>query len=178
MSYRQEKTFSHTLLDLPHDLSSDYQRRDARSFRQRCRMDVLRVMDDLLAKVSGSPKIMAKDILQSSLLTRIYKPQDIDAALDYWQQKGFCEVLTLDVLCQVDQNRDVDIHAAITSYNWEESTLPPGGSSRPRHELLYDVFICHASEDKVSFVDELAHALAREKLVVWYDAFSLQLGDT
>jgi hypothetical protein len=44
--------------------------------------------------------------------------------------------------------------------------------------MLYDVFICHASEDKESFVQPLARSLRRQHLEVWYDDFSLKLGDS
>lgn len=45
-------------------------------------------------------------------------------------------------------------------------------------EKQYDVFICHASEDKETFVRGLAEALSKEGLKVWYDEFSLSLGDS
>jgi len=41
----------------------------------------------------------------------------------------------------------------------------------------YDVFICHASEDKESVATPLANALVKEDLKVWYDTFSLGWGD-
>ena len=44
--------------------------------------------------------------------------------------------------------------------------------------MLHDVFICHASEDKDSLVRPLAEALRRENVDVWYDEFSLKLGDS
>jgi len=44
--------------------------------------------------------------------------------------------------------------------------------------MLYDVFICHASEDKDSFVRPLAEALRNQHLEVWYDEFTLTLGDS
>jgi hypothetical protein len=44
--------------------------------------------------------------------------------------------------------------------------------------MLYDLFICHASEDKDSFVRPLADALRIENVEVWYDEFSLKLGDS
>ena len=44
--------------------------------------------------------------------------------------------------------------------------------------MLYDVFICHASEDKDSFVRPLAEALRKSHLEVWYDEFSLVVGDS
>lgn len=44
--------------------------------------------------------------------------------------------------------------------------------------MLYDLFICHASEDKQSFVRPLASALRAKNVEVWYDEFSLKLGDS
>jgi hypothetical protein len=41
----------------------------------------------------------------------------------------------------------------------------------------WDVFIAHASEDKDSFVRPLAVSLNRLGVDVWYDEFSLRLGD-
>ena len=42
----------------------------------------------------------------------------------------------------------------------------------------YDVFICHASEDKESFVRSLANELRNKNITVWYDEFTLKLGDS
>lgn len=44
-------------------------------------------------------------------------------------------------------------------------------------EPKLDVFISHASEDKESFVRELAASLKSKGLNVWYDELSLTLGD-
>jgi hypothetical protein len=40
------------------------------------------------------------------------------------------------------------------------------------------VFICHASEDKATFVRPLAEALRERHVSVWYDEFELKLGDS
>jgi hypothetical protein len=42
----------------------------------------------------------------------------------------------------------------------------------------WDVFISHAFEDKESFVRPLAEALRQLGVSVWYDEFSLQVGDS
>ncbi|PJZ64121.1 molecular chaperone Tir [Leptospira wolffii] len=42
----------------------------------------------------------------------------------------------------------------------------------------YDVFISHASEDKDDIVRPLAVALQNEGLEVWYDEFTLRIGDS
>ncbi|MFH1371092.1 MAG: TIR domain-containing protein [Planctomycetota bacterium] len=44
--------------------------------------------------------------------------------------------------------------------------------------MQYDIFICHASEDKKDFVKLLANALLKQNLKVWYDEFELKLGDS
>lgn len=44
--------------------------------------------------------------------------------------------------------------------------------------MLHDLFICHATEDKDGFVRPLANALKKLHLEVWYDEFSLKLGDS
>jgi hypothetical protein len=42
----------------------------------------------------------------------------------------------------------------------------------------WNVFICHASEDNDAFVRPLAVALRQLGVSVWYDEFSLELGDS
>lgn len=44
--------------------------------------------------------------------------------------------------------------------------------------MLYDAFICHASEDKPDFVRSLAEELSKHNLHIWYDEFSLSVGDS
>ena len=43
--------------------------------------------------------------------------------------------------------------------------------------MKYDIFICHASEDKEDFVGPLAEHLRTLQVSVWYDDFSLTVGD-
>jgi hypothetical protein len=47
-----------------------------------------------------------------------------------------------------------------------------------KEKKKWDVFISHASEDKESFVKELATNLGSFGLKVWYDDFSLKVGDS
>ncbi|MCH8947340.1 MAG: toll/interleukin-1 receptor domain-containing protein, partial [Acidobacteria bacterium] len=42
----------------------------------------------------------------------------------------------------------------------------------------WDIFICHASEDKDNFVRPLATALQKKGLSIWYDDFTLKVGDS
>lgn len=42
----------------------------------------------------------------------------------------------------------------------------------------WDAFISHASEDKHEFVEQLAHELHSRGLEIWYDSFTLKVGDS
>jgi len=42
----------------------------------------------------------------------------------------------------------------------------------------WDVFVCHASEDKEDFVRPLATLLQASGLLVWYNEFALKIGDS
>jgi hypothetical protein len=44
--------------------------------------------------------------------------------------------------------------------------------------VLYDAFICHASEDNDGFVRPLAKLLVEQHVEIWYDEFSLNVGDS
>jgi len=44
--------------------------------------------------------------------------------------------------------------------------------------MLYDAFIAHASEDKENFVRPLVNKLKQFHLEIWYDEFSLKVGDS
>ena len=52
-----------------------------------------------------------------------------------------------------------------------ETPVPNGPDSK-------DFFISHASEDKDSFVRDLARVLKKRGASVWYDEFTLQVGDS
>lgn len=60
---------------------------------------------------------------------------------------------------------------------WE--LIPRPRSAPPQVEGAgWDVFICHASEDKDDFVRPLAEALRERGLRVWFDEFTLRVGDS
>ncbi len=45
-------------------------------------------------------------------------------------------------------------------------------------DFEWDVFICHATEDKDTFVRELTSSLSGEGISIWYDEFTLRVGDS
>jgi len=56
--------------------------------------------------------------------------------------------------------------------------VPAVGGLAARPEEVYDVFVCHASEDKDGFVRPLVQALQEHGVNVWYDEHSLRVGDS
>ena len=59
------------------------------------------------------------------------------------------------------------------------NTLPDTSVTTPEVEAEeWDAFICHASEDKDSAVEPLAKALRARGLRVWYDRWTLNIGDS
>lgn len=56
-----------------------------------------------------------------------------------------------------------------------QDNTPPSIASNSQ---VHDVFISHASEDKDEIVRPLADALIKEGLNVWYDEFTLRIGDS
>ena len=61
----------------------------------------------------------------------------------------------------------------------EQATIPGDGTLRVMAETFrWDLFVCHASEDKDAIVRPLVAALREKGLKVWYDEFELTLGDS
>ncbi|WP_281184640.1 DUF1883 domain-containing protein [Trichlorobacter lovleyi] len=67
--------------------------------------------------------------------------------------------------------REVPLSSVPSLVRERPPRLEPGTES-------FDVFISHASEDKDSIVRSLATELANHGLKVWYDEFTLKIGDS
>lgn len=65
--------------------------------------------------------------------------------------------------------RDIDIPVRTVNYQM---------TNNPEQSSTHDAFISHASEDKDDIVRPLAQALQQRGYDIWYDEFSLTLGDS
>jgi hypothetical protein len=70
----------------------------------------------------------------------------------------------------IDIKRDAD-HLASASDHFEQETTVGA-------EMVYDLFIAHASEDKDSVARPLYEALKTEGFTIWFDEVTLELGDS
>lgn len=161
----------------PAHMDQDPQRRDMPFFRKRCRYDVLRVMHNKLAQSSGELELSLKTIRASGLLTRIYSDDDLASVLTFWNEKGIVRGLAFGNTCLIDEHRDDEIDRLIHGYDWEECHIAAKARSETAAAEL-DAFVCHASEDKEGFVRRLVEVLRQADVTVWYDEFSLKLGDS
>ncbi|MFK5951310.1 MAG: TIR domain-containing protein [Methylococcales bacterium] len=73
---------------------------------------------------------------------------------------------------QLNHQRSIT-HELRSQFSYKTSEAP----SKPRN-VKYDVFISHASEDKKGFVKPLVEALQAAGYKVWYDEFTLKVGDS
>jgi cold shock CspA family protein len=98
------------------------------------------------------------------VLDQIRKAADADAKA----QAVFSEVLS-----EVEASEHESSVGPTSSTVNGDRAAPTADSAQAE----FDLFICHASEDKEAFVEALAHRLAERNLRVWYDSFRLKLGD-
>ena len=66
----------------------------------------------------------------------------------------------------------------ITGEVLQRAQISPLPINEPPNQERYDFFICHASEDKEGFVRHLAETLGAKGANVWYDEFTLNVGDS
>jgi hypothetical protein len=118
----------------------------------------------------GAPS--RKQILQDCL-ARFTKQQQIEILLDMLRPENFQKYSPPSA---EDQRFILEWIAA------EKQGLPPPTSTRPipvvAASSTWDVFISHASEDKESIARPLAAALQQHGVRVWFDAFTLTIGDS
>jgi hypothetical protein len=60
----------------------------------------------------------------------------------------------------------------------KSETIHPPPEAEKMIDTIWDVFVCHASEDKDAIARPLAETLRSKGLRVWYDEFTLTLGDS
>jgi len=73
-----------------------------------------------------------------------------------------------------------DIVIEVKEHSWEQTLKDDRQMSAgpPTGRETWDLFVCHASEDKNEIARPLARALTVKGLTVWYDEFTLTLGDS
>jgi TIR domain len=105
------------------------------------------------------------------------------SAFRYLAGKGWIETYNLDGAARINAAGH-DVVAAVerqmAAHNQRSKPDPARAVERTEQDsaVEWDVFISHASEDKDDFVRPLAERLRHEGLRVWYDDFTLTVGDS
>ena len=99
----------------------------------------------------------------------------LDAVLNALEKQNFIKNVDNSTRFQIMSNGErelerLQLHPSIK--------LNRKNDSPTNDDDLYDVFICHASEDKEDYVRRLAEALGNAGLKLWYDELSLGMGDS
>lgn len=140
------------------------------------RNEVNRIWKEILEllwenKYNGSGPVLKQDIEAKACALQ----STLDAVLNSLEEQDFIKNTdnSLRFLIAPDGEKELErlrLHPS-TELNQKNGSPTDDGE-------LYDVFISHAFEDKEDFVRRLAEALRNAGLKVWYDEFSLGLGDS
>ena len=76
-----------------------------------------------------------------------------------------------------EEMSDLVCYAAQYGIFSNATTIPSAQAVLDRIQPHFDVFVSHASEDKIGFVNGLVTALKAVPLTVWFDQFEIGLGD-
>lgn len=116
-------------------------------------------------KSSKSKTLADKQKKKLELLSKLNKEEQKERDKTKKEQK---EMLTLQQ--QITREMEKQKMQSLHSFD----VLKP----QPIIQTTYDVFVSHASEDKDDFVRDFVKCLQQQGLKVWYDEFTLRVGDS
>ena len=138
--------------------------------------EVYRVRKEILEllwenKYNGSGPALKQDIEAKACALQ----STLDAVLNSLEEQNFIKNIDNSLGFQIapDGERELERLQGHPSTELNRKNASPADENEQ-----YDIFISHASEDKEDFVRPLAEALSSAGLKVWYDEFSLGLGDS
>jgi hypothetical protein len=131
---------------------------------------ILRLRDDL-SRIQIKKAEISKKIAEQS--ERLFKAKNELAKEEEKERKRIIELDKKRKQEQLNHQRLLTSELR-TQFGLQNSSLK---ISTPR-EIKYDIFISHASEDKEAFVKPLVIALQSKGIKVWYDEFTLKIGDS
>lgn len=116
-------------------------------------------------KSTKSKSLADKQKKKLELLSKLNKEEQKERDKAKKEQK---EMLTLQqqITREMERQRMQSLHSF--------DVLRP----KPVEQTNYDVFVSHASEDKDDFVRDFVKCLQQHGLKVWYDEFTLRIGDS
>lgn len=131
---------------------------------------------DLHKKLSGSEGKLLK--LKQDLLKEEEKERKKQAAIDERERKKLADLEKKQQRDQLAYQRQLQAEIKQTANMVASVENSVNMSSLVSDNVEFDLFISHASEDKDEFVRPLAETLENIGVKVWYDEFTLKVGDS
>lgn len=139
-----------------------------------------------------SPKTRAERLLQMLIkrTSHVGAPVEFSPQLDYPLATAQNSQEAMFHVGELKKKGLIEIydmtHLLVTHEGWAHANPTPPPKMAPSKnddetttgKTEWDVFICHASEDKTTVVEPLAAALKGEGFAVWYDRSELTIGDS
>jgi hypothetical protein len=124
---------------------------------------------DGAVKRIGREIIALGNVVQTPSGTSSFDSRSLQAY--YWEiMKQMHELHTMTALVRAKRHRPLAYGGGAS----DSKNTPTQNAAQG----TWDFFICHASEDKTTVARPVADALASRGFKVWYDEFSLKLGDS
>lgn len=144
---------------------------------EKLRSEVLRVkrevLDLLWQNRHRGIKRTTKKAIEDVVCTA---PSVLNSVLDFFEQRKFITGAYGSSGMKITADGEIELER-IQATPKEPSAIAERVNNAPIM-LEYDLFISHASEDKDAFVRPLAQVLREKGLNVWYDEFTMKLGDS
>jgi hypothetical protein len=131
---------------------------------------VPRIMDDLFRQGTLA------DFL-TQIIRRAGRPKFQDEFLEHLQPLGLDWDRTTNKIRATGEVAEAKKETMLGEAKTQNAKVGEGGAPS-NTEPTWDLFICHASEDKKEVAEPLAKMLIARDLKVWYDKFTLKVGDS
>ena len=117
-------------------------------------------------RITVSKNLTEKRKRKLDLQQKIFKEEEIERKKSKQDLKEQLEIQER-ITREIERQRELSVASIRQSKN-----------ANLNENAHYDVFISHASEDKIDFVKPFADSLINFGLKVWYDEFELKIGDS
>jgi len=122
---------------------------------------------------TGEAWITGKQLQEATNLS----PREINDAIRVLEEQGYVDALETYGTVPFEFNC-VSINArGRIEFERRMSQITQKSTQVKEDNKEWELFICHASEDKEAIVRPLANALVKAGFTVWYDEFTLTIGD-
>ena len=134
---------------------------------------VLMTLAEAPREPTGEAWMTGKQLQEATNLS----PIEINDAIRILHEQGYVDMLETYTIAPFDFNIANINPRGLLEFEQRKSQEILKSAQVKKNNKEWDLFICHASEDKKEIVRPLVKALIKEGFRVWYDEFTLTMGD-